>query len=340
MSFENRMIFIVGNSRSGTTMLGRIMNQHSEIYTFHELHFFEQLVDSSSLNKETVWPVNKLVKMLERLLTSERDGYFSTIVDNKYTQEAREQIKLSNSQNPGEIYSYFLNNEAKINGKKIPCEQTPRYLFSADEILELYPKARIINMVRDPRAILLSQKNKWKRRFLGANNIPLFEAFRSWSNYHPVVISKLWSACIKKAGLFRDEKRFLTVKFEKILTEPEKTVKEICKYLNIKFQIEMINIPNVGSSQKQDMPDVKGLDESKTNAWKNGGLTNTEIALVESISGEEMKLFDYLFLNPEKSDIRMGFSYITVFFKLSLSLLLNLKRHKNILSTVKRRLAN
>jgi hypothetical protein len=35
------MICIVGNSRTGTTMLGRILGRNSAIHTFSELHFFE-----------------------------------------------------------------------------------------------------------------------------------------------------------------------------------------------------------------------------------------------------------------------------------------------------------
>lgn len=40
---DNLGIFIVGNSRSGTTMMGRILGNHTDVFTFHELHFFEQL---------------------------------------------------------------------------------------------------------------------------------------------------------------------------------------------------------------------------------------------------------------------------------------------------------
>ena len=37
------MVFVVGNSRSGTTMMGRILGNHPDVYTFGELHFFGQL---------------------------------------------------------------------------------------------------------------------------------------------------------------------------------------------------------------------------------------------------------------------------------------------------------
>ena len=36
-----RQIFIVGSSRSGTTMMGRILSNHKDVFTFKELHFLE-----------------------------------------------------------------------------------------------------------------------------------------------------------------------------------------------------------------------------------------------------------------------------------------------------------
>ena len=36
------MIFIAGNSRSGTTLMGRILANHSQVFTFSEMHFLEE----------------------------------------------------------------------------------------------------------------------------------------------------------------------------------------------------------------------------------------------------------------------------------------------------------
>ncbi|MGY8989337.1 MAG: sulfotransferase, partial [Flavobacteriales bacterium] len=43
---NTKKIFVVGNSRSGTTMMGRIIGKHSSVFTFKELHFFGQLWSS------------------------------------------------------------------------------------------------------------------------------------------------------------------------------------------------------------------------------------------------------------------------------------------------------
>ena len=43
-----KQIFVVGSSRSGTTMMGRILGNHKDIFTFNELHFFGAIWTNTS----------------------------------------------------------------------------------------------------------------------------------------------------------------------------------------------------------------------------------------------------------------------------------------------------
>ena len=71
-------IFIVGSSRSGTTMLSRILGNHSKIFTFRELHFFSRLCDSS-LSSELSNEESQ--RLLAKLLCVQKNGIF---YQNKY----------------------------------------------------------------------------------------------------------------------------------------------------------------------------------------------------------------------------------------------------------------
>ena len=52
MSKDNfKPIYIVGNSRSGTTIMAIILRQNREIFSFRELHFFEQLWSQEDKHK-------------------------------------------------------------------------------------------------------------------------------------------------------------------------------------------------------------------------------------------------------------------------------------------------
>jgi len=181
---RERMIFVVGNSRSGTTMMGRILGAHPSVYTFGELHFFEQLWSPADEDRRLSRAEGG--RLAARLLSVQRQGYLSRANPERFQEEAGEMVASAQSEmTPAEVFGAFLFYEAAKNGKKVPCDQTPRNVFYLREILELYPEARVINMIRDPRDILLSQKGKWKRRFLGAGSIPLREALRAWVKLPP-----------------------------------------------------------------------------------------------------------------------------------------------------------
>ncbi len=45
MSVLKNLVFVAGASRSGTTMLNRILGQHPSICAMNELHYFGDLFD-------------------------------------------------------------------------------------------------------------------------------------------------------------------------------------------------------------------------------------------------------------------------------------------------------
>jgi omega-hydroxy-beta-dihydromenaquinone-9 sulfotransferase len=86
------MIFVVGNSRSGTTMTGRILNCHKDVFTFNELHFFEQIWQESNATK--IYKYDEAVKLLNLLFSLQRDGYFVHFENSAYTLEYTTFVRL------------------------------------------------------------------------------------------------------------------------------------------------------------------------------------------------------------------------------------------------------
>ena len=89
------------------------------------------------------------------------------------------------------IFKYTLQTEAEEKGKRYVVEQTPRNIFYISKLLKFYPQAKILHMIRDPRAVLFSQKNRWRRRGLGSNT-PLYNTIRVFVNYHSYTVTNLW----------------------------------------------------------------------------------------------------------------------------------------------------
>lgn len=334
---ECKYIFITGNSRSGTTMMSRILGNSEKVFAFHEIHFFGNIIgggkEFEKISRESA------IELFAILISAERDGVFKRRNPSKYLNEAHfffseiKEITFTNI----EIYKLFLNYITGINQKKIPCEQTPYYVFYVEEILRYFPSARFINLIRDPRDILLSQKRRWKRRYLGAGYVPFRETIRTWINYHPVTISKLWNASLASSLRFNNE-TFLNIYFEDLIIQPEKTMHTVCRFLNITFQDKMLNIPVVGSSSESDIDVLSGIDKAKLSRWKNGGLNETEIWICQKITKYYIQSNGYQ-LTLCKPNIALLLFYCLIFpVKLFMAFILNLHRFKNLRSLVKRRI--
>lgn len=321
-------------------MLARILGNHDSVFTFHEIHFFEQLVDDSSLNTPVEYLIG--VEIFSNLISIQRKGYLSARETHLFENESKNQLsKLYHTQKdivtPMDIFDYYLHYESGRNNKCMPCEQTPRNLFYIDEIVEKFPEAYIINMIRDPRSVMLSQKNKWRRRSLGAKDIPFIEALRSWSNYHPITISNLWKSSIKKGNKFKDNKSIKSIFFEDVIKYPEKTINKIIEFLKIEKQKNLSEIPQIGSSSLKDNLHKKGIRKDMLSSWKNGGLTKEEIYICQLINFNSLIEFNYEIEKLKVNYFRLIIIYFNFPFKLILSFILNFRRYKNIYLGIKRR---
>ena len=334
-------IFIVGNSRSGTTLMGSILGLNPEVFTFEELHFFGTLWSPSDRDRQLT--SQQAIDLTAKLLAIQDEDVISHKDPQLFIKEAEAIISTQTQETykATDIFSSFLIDTAQKNNKIIPCEQTPRNVLYISELLKLYPECHIVNMVRDPRDVLLSQKYKWKIRFLGASNIPYREAIRSWANYHAVTISKLWNVNINSASKYLDHSRVITIRFEDLITQPEAIIRQVCQFADLEFAPEMLQVSQSEggvSSHKKIAPGQKGIDSKATGKWKQGGLSKTEIHLCQQITLENMQRHNYTIEPLKASPINLVLSWLFLPVKLILAVLFNLQRLKNIIGEIKQRL--
>jgi len=333
------MIFVLGYGRSGTTMMGHILGNHPDVYMFRELNFFEKLWDRKH---ERPLSVTEAADLAARLIYINRHGYGILKDHSNYMEKGRKIVDgiAEKTLTPIGIYETFLRHTTAANGKNIPCEQTPGYVFYLDEIIKLFPEARIINMIRDPRDVLASRKKKWRQYGLRIEPVPLHRTIRTWVHYHPISNSFLWKSAVKAAQPFVDDGHVHLVKFEDLLSNPEDEVQKVCDFIGIPYLNTMLEIPVVGSSFLKEHSAKTGIDRSRTANWQKGGLNSAELYINQRVTADIMRTYNYESAKVFPNPFLVLFYLISLPVRMFLTFVIHKKHFKNMKETLKRRLAN
>lgn len=330
-----RPIFIVGNSRSGTTLVSNILGLNKEVYSFCEIHFFENMYISDAPD---VLTEEQALALLGRLLGTAREGRFGYKVVEPYLAEAKEVLSNAFSENftALDVYATFLDYEARRNGKSRPCEQTPRYIFYLEEILSKWPSARIIVMQRDSRDILLSQKSKWKQYRPSAETPNRREMIRAWSNYHPILLTQMWKKAMQAALKFKSDDRLLWIRFEDLIAQPDQQTKRICDFLGIEYDSSMLKVPASKSTLAKQDNVKEGISQAPVDRWREK-LPAADLYWCQRVGGSTLIELGYQLADRSVSTGSKFLVAASLPIKAGMALMLNLSQSRSIFRSIKRR---
>ncbi len=163
--------------------------------------------------------------------------------------------------------------------------------------LKTYPGMKILNIVRDPRAVCAS-RNAYSYKY------PWLFLIRQWRK----LATMSWLYCIRGYS-FRD--RALFIHYEELVKEPEKNARKICDFLRLDYHPKMVDAGNfIGGSGEpwqqnstyyKDEKGLRAFNHESIDKWKMV-LTKKEIEFIEHLCFYEMKLFGYqpLYATGEK----------------------------------------
>ena len=242
-------IFIVGCERSGTTLLASLLNRHPEIVSTPETHFFSEILPY-------YFRRNNLQSVLShpRIQDCFRAGGFTEAeFYDIFSKTPRREIDVLNV-----IGSLFLQKE----GKTRLCEKTPSHIFHVDQILEFYPDAKIVHIVRDGRDVVCS----------------LMEV--PWTIKNILENCHRWMRVVKESRRLQQEwgrDVFYQVKFEPLLREPEATLNALMDFLEVStIDVRSILVPGAETSsvyldwERDWKSNVHhSLDTGKIGRWKH-----------------------------------------------------------------------
>jgi hypothetical protein len=296
-AFLRPVIFITGASRSGTTLLSFILRNHPDICGLRELHYFGEACDPRTPGAEPVGD-KRGTKALAHLYARQEYGVCALRrPSRRHHDRARALLReLSpRERTPTGVFAAAIHQLSAEQGRKIPCEQTPRNIFYARALLDAFPAARVVHMVRDPRAVMASQKRRWRRRALSADPASHhpYHALREWINYHPYTMAALWNRATLAARALSPHPRFHLLRFEDLLARPEAMVKNLCEEIELPFHPGMLDVPQVNSSHQSSRGGARrGIRRDAIDGWQSR-LDAQEIRIAERMCGELMRSHGY-----------------------------------------------
>lgn len=324
-----KKVFVVGASRTGTTLVSRIFKKSGKVSVLNENHFFQKFFHK----KNTILDIEKAQKIFDYLLTVSNKDFFYEKREKHYLTK-----KIINKPTKiVDIFNLFVEMEAQKNKNSFILDHSPSNIHFISEIINFVPQSKFIIMIRHPKNYLLSKKNMWKRRFLSKNkSIPLIESFRQYSSYNPFIIAYLYNSSYKHVINNANFESSLFVKFEDLIQENEKLVKKLCSFLDIDFDKNMLNIKKIGSSNTEDSSEI-GFNENVLNTDNKNELNNTELKIIEYINSSIMDSFGYNKSKGKFNFFLTAYYFIILILQLPIILILNLKFHQNIFYSFHRR---
>ena len=283
-------VFIIGTPRSGTTLAAKILGRHSRLFMPGETHFFDDVYSRASI-------LGNPADRSARLAIAQR---LHTIYDRFYEPEDQQRIArlFPNAEDLAAalegctgydcLFDRFMYLQMQAEGKQRWGNNAPRDLFRVRDIRTFFPDARLVICVRDVRAFLYSYQGKWK--VTGAAHVARMKKL-----YHPVVTSYLWKSSMQQLPLLEalvPAAERIVVRYEDLVTEPERTVKNICAMIGEDFEPGMLEIEGHNSSSAAA---ATGIFSCSVNRWKTE-LSPEEIAIGQAIAGRLLTRLGYAVL--------------------------------------------
>jgi hypothetical protein len=330
-SRDKPVIFVVGTSRSGKTLISQILGNSPLVFWFRELHFFERLYQPG--RPTTRLSESAAAELYAKLLQIQDKGILNLSQSSEYQAEAARcvaRLRLTNC-SAVDVYRSFLHDYATSRKPgAIPCEQTGNNVFYIDELLSSFPGARVINMIRDPRDVLASKKKKWQISKNVGSRIPLRELLRQSVQYHPYTVSKLWVANVRAAGKHGNNPAVHSLRFEDLIDDPEHHVRIVCEFVGIECRDTMLRLAD-------GLDLAKKPEELKTHSASDL-VSPTELYICQTVTAGELGEFGYPINSIVPKPLTLAWYWMLLPIKLAFALIVNIRRIGSIKSSVMRRL--
>lgn len=210
--------FVVGSGRSGTTLLRAMLDSHPDLAIPPESHFVPRLARRAvRFERGGGLEVGELLDFLE---SSRRFAAWG--LDREELGDALRSPAVRDTADAlRAVYGVYAGHR----GKRRFGDKTPDYIAHVEELAAFLPEVRFVHLVRDARDVTLSMM---EREFGPAS------AVSGALNWKRKVLQGRRAAAALGPG------RYLEVRYEDLVAEPERGLGVVCRFLDLPFAPEML----------------------------------------------------------------------------------------------------
>lgn len=227
------IIFIVSQPRSGSTLLQ---------------HLLLNSLDIDGSNEES-WFLLPYLSSIDPDITNSIYG----------TDLARAAIEklISEDQLKEEISNFIesVYNRTRKSTSTYLLDKTPRYYEILPSILDVLPQSKIVILIRDPLDVLASIYQRWKPK----NPLEMNRFGRD------LLIAPFRLQYFLTTN--KNNQNIICLKYEDLVSNTPKSIKKICKWLNIEFTRSMLEY----RATKVELGDNKFTDHQASHTDSIGG---------------------------------------------------------------------
>lgn len=295
----NNKIIIFGTStpRSGGTLVSNILSAHKDIIITKDLvHFFRHIYNKFSPIKNKSKQYQLVYEMCLRIKIRKK-----IILSPKEILKTFKSVK--NYSNIVDCISAYLLKKNKT--KKIIGETANGEWRNVENFLKLSSNYKSFQVIRDPRAVLMS----WKKL-----------TYSSGYKYLNIIFNWIDAINYSEKNLKKfKSNRYLRLKFEDIHSEPKKNIQNICKFAGVKVDKNMLlqkkwpkllrnsfNSINVSSYNNKHS---FGFSRQRTTNWIEH-IENWELALTQYLLKDYLKKLNYQIIPVDKKYLKIGLNII------------------------------
>ncbi len=217
--------FVVGATRSGTTLLRLMLDAHPEIAIPSETHFIPELV--AARDKHGATPE----RMLELLTSHRRWGDFQMEPDDLAARWAA----IDPLTGPAAVRAFYALYGEGHEGADRWGDKTPGYIKSMREIQGYLPEARFIHLIRDGRDVAISVlKQDWGPQSIEA-------AAEKWR-----------SRVLRGRSQAPYLGFYMEVQFEDLVVHTERELRRICEFIELDFHPDMLGYHETAEQRLQE----------------------------------------------------------------------------------------